>query len=503
MVTYFMERVTLMHLSTILRFLVCLIALTTTILSGCEKTSPTTTTENSGKQLEAPSRLLHPGKIKQPDKPTVATPALSAPVNFMNQPMTLQRFESASEALAVWRQFSAQKPALLILAGSPHLMRGPDSLREQIDALVINSGAEAIKAAGNERSSNPLFLPGMAVDIALRNDLFSSLYWALPLRDPNQELDLDRFREQLTSAGIANAQEAATLVLDQRIFNGQLRGQSFTAAALPLLQNLPQPIVVHIDLSYFQPLYKNEIATPLLGIIHDTLATLRKMHLKTLAVTFSYSHGESKMALDVRFLGELLKELAGQPELLDAGVPPLWARQADALYLNNFFQKEKIRELYEAQEQEAPQAAWVKFNLFRSAAEHKEGNQALDYLAQAAALDPAYALEYLELSQLAYEKERPDEALRMLSLASQAFPNDPFIKLQMAQLAQELGEDKTAAHLADQLRALAWSPVYYPQMDEYLKSFLSFPRGATKTAPVKTPDARAPAQSQPALGETR
>ncbi len=127
-----------------------------------------------------------------------------------------------------------------------------------------------------------------------------------------------------------------------------------------------------------------------------------------------------------------------------------------------------------AQEQDAPNDAWVKFNLYRSAAENKEGNAALDYLAEAVTLDPLYALEYQELSKMAYEKGRPDEAFRMLTLASEAFPQDPFIKLQMVQLAHEIGEKEAALHLLNQLRNLQWSDCYYPQMSGYLVGLTSF-----------------------------
>lgn len=75
---------------------------------------------------------------------------------------------------------------------------------------------------------------------------------------------------------------------------------------------------------------------------------------------------------------------------------------------------------------------------------------------------------------MAYEKGRPDEAFRMLTLASEAFHQDPFIKLQMVQLAQEIGEKKAALHLLNQLRNLQWSEFYYPQMPQYLVDLTTF-----------------------------
>lgn len=465
----------------------CLVVLLTPFLISCQENTSSSGSATAEQPIDQRRRTLHAkhpaSSIALQPPAAVAIAAATAPVDFMNRPMALQRFESSSDALVVWRRFAAQKPALLLLSNNPLLQPPPEELRESIDALANNAPLAEIFAAGDNHSSNPLFLPGMVLDIALRNEWFSQLVWVLPLRDPGQELNLEQFRAQLTGTGLANEEEAAGLTLDENVFRGHLRRLPFTAAALPLLQDLPQPVIIHFDLGYFQPLYKNEIATPMLAIVHDTLATLRRMHLDTLAVTFSYSHHADQLSLDVRFLGDLLNELIGKPEILDTGVPPVWAHQADALYLNNFFQKEKIRELYQAQELAAPKAAWVKFNLFRSAAGHKEDTQALDYLSQAVALDRTYALEYLNLSDQAYENQRPEEALRMLALAAAAFPNDPFIKLQMAQLAHELGDTTKAVKLVAQLQSLPWSEVYYPRIAEDLSGFAAFLRGELGTSP--------------------
>ncbi|MDH3999524.1 MAG: hypothetical protein OET90_11900, partial [Desulfuromonadales bacterium] len=334
-----------------------------------------------------------------------------------------------------------------------------------------------------------LLLSDMTVDTALRNNWFSGTYWALPLRDAAQNLDLDTFRQQLQDAGLASESERDSLSLEQKVFTGTLRDQSFTAATLPNISLKQQPVIIHIDLSYFQPFYKNEISTPLYSIIFETMTRLKSMQLETLAVTFSYNHSDNQIALDVRFLGEMLQWLIEDPSRLEQKIPLKWQRQRDALYLANFFKKEEVRELYLAQEKDDPEAAWVKFNLYRSAVEHKEGNKALDYLSQAVELDSAYADEYFALSTLAYERGRPDESLRMLKLASNVFPNDPFVTIQMAQIANELGDKETALHLVKQLQMLVWSEFYYSDMPQYLEGFLDVIESETTQEPADSNDA--------------
>ena len=62
----------------------------------------------------------------------------------------------------------------------------------------------------------------------------------------------------------------------------------------------------------------------------------------------------------------------------------------------------------------------------------------------------------------------------MLSLASDAFHNDPFIKFQKAQLALELGDKKTALEMLNKLRNLEWSDDYYPTMKQNIADFTEF-----------------------------
>jgi tetratricopeptide (TPR) repeat protein len=218
-----------------------------------------------------------------------------------------------------------------------------------------------------------------------------------------------------------------------------------------------------------------------------TLVTLRDLQLDILAVTFSYGHRDSHISLDVRFLGDVIAWLIENPARFDQPIPRNWRRQRDALYLANFFQKEKIEQLHRAQEQDAPTDAWIKFNLYRSSAQNKQGTQALEKLAKAAALDPLFALEYLALSELAYEREQPGEALRMLGLAAEALPADPFITLQRSQLANELGDKPMALRLVEQLRTLEWSTFYFAQMPKYLEGLAQYIRDGEDASPAVQP----------------
>lgn len=382
----------------------------------------------------------------------------------------LHQFEHPAMALPVWQKASDQKPTLLLLSNDPFLISAPESELTEIANALQNNPVRL----DNFKASDAIIFPNMAVDYALRHGWFSQLAWALPLRDPMATLSKEKLTEQLKQNQLIDQTEADSMTVSENWAVAQVRNTEFVAAALKNLPPLNGPVLVHIDLSYFQPLYKNEISTPLFPLIFQTLEELRQRQANCLAVTFSYGNLENRIALDVRFVGEVIKQYVEDPASIDQPVPVNWQRQSEALYLSNFFQKEKVRELFQAQEQDAPESAWVKFNLYRSAAEHKDGSKALDYIAEAVKLDPVYAMEYLSLTQMAYDKGRPDEAMRMLKLASEVLQDDPQIKLQIAQMSVELKEGHAAAQIVKDLQGLPWSSTYYPQMPEYLQGFADF-----------------------------
>lgn len=432
-----------------------------------------------------------------PEKPGVAAKTDGAMV-LLAAPLPLQRVELPAEALASWREYAAQRPTLLILSGNPMLVPVPSSLRDQVQALAIQGPREELARHGSMQVPDPLLVPVMTVDAALRAGWFSQVVWGLPLRDPTMALSAEAFRRQLRENGMLAEDDLQRLNVEKHLVRGTVRGTPLLAAALDKLPPLTGPVIVHIDQSYFQDRYKNEKATPLLAIVYDTLALLRERRLPVLAATFSYGNLERRISLDVRFVAEVLAHFIEHPERSKKPAPPNWQRQTDIFHLESLFEKDRVRDLALAMERDAPDSAWVKFTLYRAAAAKKAGDFALDYLAEAVKHDRIYAVEYLNLAELAYKKQRPDAAIQMFDLAAKVFPDDPQIKLKMAQLAGEMGDRKTALHLVEQLRQLPWSTVYYPQMPDYLQSFAEHLQKEPPPSPPAAAEPNPPWTDKPA-----
>ncbi len=397
-----------------------------------------------------------------------ATPDTPKQLKLLHQPLEPLLVELPGAAIPTWRESRAAKPALVLLSADPFLRPLPATLETDILQLVARGRAETWHQKATPQIADPLLLPQMTVTAALKAGLFSELIWVIPTTEEAQSLSVKTFAKQLSDYGALTPEEAAEVRFIDGVFTGTVYDTPFRAAPLAQLPTLAGPMVMHIDVSYFQPLYKGEIKTPLFPLIHDTLATLREKRFEVEAVTLSRSNLDGRLPLEVRFVGDAVATLLRSPEMLDQPLPVNWKRRADALYLGNFFQKEKVRELYLAMEQDAPRDASVQFDLYQIARQFKEGEKALAYLKRAVALDPVYGLEYMNLAPMATEKNRPEEALRMLDLAIQIFPEFPLLRLEKARYLINLKEYERARGIIDDLQTLKHSAVYYPGLPQVL-----------------------------------
>ncbi|ALC15474.1 hypothetical protein DSOUD_0686 [Desulfuromonas soudanensis] len=398
-------------------------------------------------------------------------------LNLLSDPIELQRFEWTPQVLIAWRSFADSKPTLLLLSNDPLLQPVPEALRAEVAEKLKEADLDLLAECGSMRRADPLLLRDMTLDAALRAGYFARVVWAIPQLEGGAQVDAKALGLQLSDAGLATPDEAASLHQVGPLVEGRLRDTPFTVGSLSALQTLNGPVVVHIDPSYYEKLYRNEIRTPLLPLVKTSLEQLKALQFKSLGLSYADANLDMRFALDGRYLGDFLAMMIADPQKLGEELPEIWKGQAEILYLKNFMQKEKIAQITKQMVTTEPNSAWVRFTLFRAAQESDEGETALQALAEAVRLDPVYALEYENLAEQAYDKGRPDAALQMLQLATETFPDNPLIRLKIAQLSSELGDRKTALHLVAQLQRLPWSPVYYPEMPDYLKGFAAHLEG--------------------------
>lgn len=424
------------------------------LISGCEKKKEQATPAVEPLSLEAPEAIL-----------TTAT--------LLQEPIEAHLFELPVQALPVWRSFRGSKPILVLLSQDPFLQPIPAALEKEAIDLALKGTPEEFAERTSMPGPNPLLLPRMAVDTALRSNLFSEVVWIFPSTVPKDQLDIEQFRQQLLEFGAIDEDEAQTFIPLAGGFAGTVRGLPFRAVPPDALPILERPVVLHIDLGFFQPLYKGEIKTALYPLLYNSLGNLRETAMDTAAVTISFSNMSGTLPLTARFIGPTLAHLVNNPEMLDNKLPLNWQRRANALYLPNFFKIEEARDLFLEMEIDLPVDPSVKYDLYQNSRELKEGDKALDYLKQAVALDPVYALEYLTLASLALERGLPEQAVKMLRLAEQAMPDNPQISLQLAAQLNDLNHSGQTRKILEKLRELPWSTVYYPDMGVHIDAMLA------------------------------
>ena len=417
--------------------------------------------------------LLLLSGFKQAPEPSKVAPGQEIPSSMRVPSLGVIKenlVEQPAQVLSIWRQFQEKRPTLVLLSQNPFLQPVPDSLSKAVTTLIQEGSAEALAEKTSSANPAPLLLPSMAVSSALQSSLFAKVVWVFPTISPIDQLDIDTFRQQLLDYGAINPQEAQNLNKFDVGFSGTIGGVPFQAVSIDTLPDLDGPIVLHIDLGYFKPIYKGEIKTPLFPLLYETCRSLQGNGWATVSKTISYSTEDGSLPLAVRFIGPTLGVLLENPGMLDKPLPANWQRQASALYLPNFYLTKEERNQYLAMEADLPESPAVKYALYQVNRKLNQGDKALDYLSRAVALDPGYAIEYLTLANDAKEKNLLDQSVRMLNLAAQSRPDDPFITLQLAIHLNLHGQNDVAGQLVEELQQLPWSSVYYPTMPGTLAS---------------------------------
>ncbi|MDH3982092.1 MAG: hypothetical protein OES84_04235 [Kiritimatiellaceae bacterium] len=402
--------------------------------------------------------------------PEAAKTAASSKKILLNDQVALHRYEVPSQALLEWYAWRSSRPALLLYSNSPLMQATTPTIQNNLIQHLAGKDESALRYD----IANPAILPQMTLHTALVGELFSAVYWVMPFDIAITELSIDIFRQQMIQIGALNNEEAQTLTLHEGVFSGEVHGVPFHALHPQAKFAIKGPVVFHFDLSYLSPLYKGEIKTPLYPLIYQTLDKLSNLKVEAVTAGFSYSQISGEVPLGSRFVGEVFAQLFKQPNMLKEKLPAAWVQRANALYLPDLFNVGQARDILMMLSENNPADASLHYALYHASRGSSSTRQgALDHLGEAVRRDPTYALEYLVLAPKAREKGRPDEALRILSLAREANPDNPFIALELVHSMIEMGHGDTGVPILKELLTLDWSTAFYPEMPGYLEQLLS------------------------------
>ncbi|SDM95618.1 hypothetical protein SAMN05660860_03462 [Geoalkalibacter ferrihydriticus] len=380
--------------------------------------------------------------------------------------------EFASLAIPQWRALNNEQPTLVLISQDPFLQLIPESRHEAAATLVRNGSAEELRRHAAPDRPDPHLLPSQVLRAALDAGFFSRVIWILPTKESPQTLDVEIFRRQLFDSGLLDEQEVQTLAADPRGFRLTLAGIPLEAVVPGHFPEISGPVALHVDLGFFQALYRNEVKSPVFELMRETLSELPMEDLDLRAATLSMGQGEGRVSVDMRFLGHRLARIFTEPGMLTRPQPRAWHEHGDILYLATFLEMDRVLETAREAAARWTDDAPLQFELYRALRTRRAGSEALEALARTVALDPGYAVEYLNLAALARTRELPDQELRMLEMAAAEDSRNPFLPLRMAEVYLELGKALEAAELLRELADLPWSEVHYPWIPQYIASLM-------------------------------
>ncbi|ORJ62368.1 tetratricopeptide repeat protein [Geothermobacter hydrogeniphilus] len=402
-----------------------------------------------------------------------AAPATGDPAKpsiLLNTPVATTLVETDTEALLAWRKRADDNPTLLLFSNDPFLLPIPETVKKDALNLVLNADAGNFRRRAVLPTSDPLLLPGMGVSAALEAGMFSRLIWVLPLDEKAPLPTVEKIREQLLNHGVLDKTEANRLKKVAGHFTGSVRGIPLDIYGSNNLPDLTGPLAVHIDLSFFSVRYRNEIRTPVYSLLGEDLKRWKQQRWAVNTVSISFGNLSGHVPLGIRFLGRDLKQILEHPAMLDDPLPRTWDLRARALYLENFFKKEEMLKIFNEMDRLEPDNPDVLYGLYQVQRRFKNGNAALQRLAEAVRLDPGYGLEYFTLADTAMEKKRPDAALQMLSLAAATHPESPAPLLRQMEILEQINRRQPMTGLLQRLKSMPWSKIYYAKALEQIQN---------------------------------
>lgn len=452
--------------------------------------------------------LFLSGCDKNAPVPTAAVPAPKDLLKLPFQdPITPQLFELPSGALTVWRQFGKYQPALVLFTAHPFLDSIPQEQMEIVKKFIQDASDAEIIRRGQVDTADSIFLSSEVTSIAINEHFISEIILVLPKKPKTAGISLELFRAQALESTFLTQKESAALILENGVISGVVRGVPLRVVTLDTLPKLSTPVVIHLDLGFFKDSYTDEIKTPVYDLLYQTANSLQTAAYPTLAFTLSFSNREFNYSLESRFMVRDFAETVENPDFLHIKSPPTWNLRSTALFSRVMFLETRAKELIAQAAQITPPDPAA---LYAQALELLAGHNAekgFSLLDQAVRLDKEYGLAYKELALKGMEIGNVSKAIDLQTKACALFPENPFLRLQLANMLILDNRGKEALPLLEELSQQPWAPGYggIPLQIEQLKKTAELQPDSPKIStpsgqPVKTPTTKRPKFNHMGMG---
>lgn len=408
-----------------------------------------------------------------PAVPDATSTKFSAPAAvLLKDSVKATLVEEQANALLLWRQYTRQKPVLLLFSAKV-LAPLPETLQTDVDRLLQQGDDRELARRVAQPVPDQLLAADLGVAAAMRQGYFSRVIWVVPLEEGMELLPLADFKGGLRqrAAGWGDDIDSFSATANGT-YSGVLRGVPVEVVSIDRLPIIKEPLLAHVDAGFFAAMYRNEVKTPLYPLLIEQLGKVAARGYQALGITVSRDSTSFDVPLVLRSLGADVVSILTSPELL---VKPSAAMKlrSEIRYLDSFFQPVVIIEKAKALQKLMPQDADSFYVQYRAQRQLHQQDKGIAALEKAVTIDPVYALEYFELVNLALKDGQQDKARAMLDKAILALPEQALIKLRKAQLLIEMGKGKKALLLLNELKQLPWSEFYYPNIRQDIDGLLA------------------------------
>jgi len=379
--------------------------------------------------------------------------------------------EFPAEAVPLWR-CEEVSPSLILFSSDPFLEFPPEENSSKAVELFRTGSSAEISRRVRFEISDPLLLPNNTMRMALRSGVISELVWVLPVDEKGSLADTNVLYDWLLQQEQFSAEEKESMKPTAEGVVGVVEKRPFRAVAASILKTWPQKARIHVDLTFVDTLYQNEINTPIYLLLKTRLYPVFSKENDPGKVSVSYSTANGDVSVQLRFVGETLVDIAGDPAILDRPLNDIWRGRRDILYLENFHQLEKMLRIASDNVASLPENASGYFDLYRVFYLRKDMESAIRALESACKLDLGYVPAFRSLARQAYQQGDFQLAVSYLKRAFAIDPANPFIQIDLVDSLLMSGQRDEATHIVNDLKKLHWSEIYYPMMTRSLENLL-------------------------------
>ncbi len=332
------------------------------------------------------------------------------------EPIKPQLPEQDTFNISYWLGSGVRHHVLVRLSSIDGLVPVDENSLAAINKAVQARDYRGLLAMGDTRTQGALYAPENVVYLAHRLGMVDDVYWVVPVFGSITQQDVDGFKEDLKKRLPAHAKEIDTIVLKDKIAQGEIGGVPLKIMGLQDIPTINKPLVIDIDLTYLAALYQGEKNTRILSFVSGFFKTLKERSLAADAVTLSASNNNNLVSLKFRFLVRYLSELFAAPGMIEGPPPSLWSERADAWKTEQKSPKESVS-IYRNILKKYPQDAASHYDLSSVYFGLGDLEGCKRELAEAVRIDPGYWHAYVEYASRLANNGKKKEADAFMTVA--------------------------------------------------------------------------------------